>query len=171
VERVLVVVDVFVLALVVIADIADSPENLALALTKLFVVGITICRLSGPLSAWSHGFSGDGFWLFVCEENNTGYEDENGDKYEEEGPRFVSFDFGIEDEGVEPACGGVYAVKDGDDEGRIVYFETAVETYDLEDGGDDEEDYGEYRGSMAKLVSRILMREGTREQFDAKEKD
>jgi len=163
------VVDVFVLAfvvIVVIADIADRPENLALALSKLFV-RIPICRLSAPLSTWSHGCIGDGFWLFVCEENDTGYEDENGDKDKEQGPRFVGFDFGVEDEGVKPACGGVHAVKDRNDEGRVVDFETAVETYDLEDGGDDEKDYSEYRGSMTELISWIFMREGTREQFDS----
>jgi hypothetical protein len=86
-QRVLIVVDVLVLALVVIlvADIADSPQDLAFPLGKL-LVRIAICRLSAALSAWSHSFTGDGFWFFVREEDDTGYEDENGDKYEEEGP-------------------------------------------------------------------------------------
>lgn len=69
----------------------------------------------------------------------------------------------VEDEGVEPACGSVDAVKDGDDEGGVINFEASVETYDLEDSSDNEEEDGEYRSGMAELISWILMREGARE--------
>lgn len=69
----------------------------------------------------------------------------------------------VEDEGVEPACGRVDAVKYGDDEGGVVNFEAPVETYDLENSGDDEEKNGEYRSGMTELVSWILMGEGSRE--------
>lgn len=68
-------------------------------------------------------------------------------------------------EGIEPSRGGVYAVKDGNDERRIVCFESAVETYDLEDGGAGEEYEREDGSRMTDLVPRILMRKRPRDEF------
>jgi len=159
---VLVVVNVLVLSFVVVlvSNIANSPQDLVFALSTFFIVAVLwTSRLWASWSGRRFYFTGDGFWFFVSEKDDTGYEDKDGDKYEKEGPRFIGLDLAVEDEGVEEARCGVDAIKDGDDESRVVNFEASVETNDLEDGGDDKENDGENRSGMAELVTWILMRE------------
>ena len=61
---------------------------------------------------------------------------------------------------------GVNAVEYGDDQCRIVNPQPAIETQDLEYCSNAQKDDHEYRCSVAELVARILMGNGTRKQLD-----
>ena len=68
-----------------------------------------------------------------------------------------------------PEC-SVYTIKYRDDKGRVVYFQTTVETDDLKDGCNNKQDDSKNGRSMSKLISRVFMRQGARQQLDAKHK-
>ena len=54
-------------------------------------------------------------------------------------------------------CSGVDAIKDGHDERRVVHLQAAVETHDLRDGRDGEEEEREYNRGVPELVPGVLV--------------
>lgn len=119
----------------------------------------------------------------MCKKDDTRYEDYDGSENEEENPGLVGTDLVIEDERVqEAACdgqqrlhgkegdiprSGVDTIEHGYDEGGIIHLESTVQTYDLQDGCDGQEDDCEDGCNMPKLIPRIFVRETPGEQLDA----
>ncbi len=54
-------------------------------------------------------------------------------------------------------CGCVYAIKHGHDQRGVINLQSAVQTDNLKDSSDHQEDNGEDGGDMAELIARVLV--------------
>jgi hypothetical protein len=64
-------------------------------------------------------------------------------------------------------CCRIHTVEHGYNQGRVVHLEPSVQTCDLQNCRDTEQNYGKNRGSVPKLIAGILVRKRAGEQLYA----